>query len=132
MFYYDMINKLFNIWVVVIKIWHFVIGLSGIISCIFAGIGCYIAYVAMNEVYNFKIEITPIIEKLRKDSVVIIERPAPILIRDSISRNTTVPASHEKKQLGTDDSSYLSSDEINKIRNNRDEFLKKMHLFFEK
>lgn len=118
---------------VVIIVWRFAVGLAGIISCIFAILGCYIAYTAVSEVYHLNIEIAPVIEKFRKDSIVVIERPIPIIRDSSSDNNSTVQfeAKHTE-ELDTDDSPFLRQKKIDAMRNDRDAFLEKMQRFFGK
>ncbi|MDE5783963.1 MAG: hypothetical protein K2H97_06570 [Prevotella sp.] len=116
-------------------IWNFLVGISNIGSCLLAAISCFLAYNAVLEVISLNVEINQIIENFQKDSVVIIERPVPILVqKDSFLENRSEirPDSlpKTKQNLESDTSPNLSPAEIDEIRRDRDAFLKKMHQLF--
>ena len=117
------------------RIWNFLIGISNIGSCFFAATSCYIASIAVLEVFNLNVEINQIVEKSQKDSVVIIERPVPISVpQDSSLENRSGIRQDNRpvieQNTESDDSPYLTSTEIDEIRRRRDEFLKRMRLLW--
>lgn len=128
-------------------IWSFFVGVSNIISCIAAIASCYIAYTAASEIFHLNVEISPIVEKLQKDSV-IIEKTTPIVIQKDISYSRPdaeeIPE-HVKKSpeqskklpvaapnMDSEDSQTLQPTKIDSIRSRRDAFLERMKPFFGK
>lgn len=131
-------------------VWSFLVGISTIIGCIVSIISCYIAYNAASEIFHLNFEISPIVEKFRQDSVVIIERTAPVVIQKDNSKNqrdADSPEIQEKEKnspeygknpqetepsIEPDNSQHVSSSEIDNIRSRRDAFLERMKPFFGK
>ena len=132
------------------KLWSFFVGISNIISCIAAVVSCYIAYTAASEIFHLNVEISPIVEKLRKDSVIVVEKNVPIIQKDTSPNsqsNITTQKSPQKPKdsleqagntpkiepnIDSDDPKYLPSSEVDNIRSRRDAFLEKMKPFFGK
>lgn len=128
--------------------WNFFVGLSSIISCIVSILSCYIAFITVSEIISLNIEINPIVEKLQKDSIVIIEKHIPIQsqneniqyknilkqptidnsqqIKDS---NKSIDTNNDTDTIVSENNNHLSSSEINNIRTRRDLFFKRMKNF---
>jgi len=94
----------------------FFVDLSNIICCIVSNASCYIAYTIVAEIISLNIDIAPVVEKLQKDSIVIIEWPAPIVIRDSVSINLTARQQAIEQNINEKVPQNLSSSEIDDIR----------------
>lgn len=128
--------------------WNFFVGLSSIISCIVSILSCYIAFITVSEIISLNIEINPIVEKLQKDSIVIIEKHIPrqlqnenIQHKNSLKQptidnsqqikdsNKSIDINNDIDTIVSENNNHLSSSEINNIRTRRDLFLKRMKNF---
>lgn len=117
------------------QIWNFLVGISGIVGCIFTIFSCYIAYNAVSEIIELNIAIGPIMARIQKDSIIVIERIAPI-DKDSDhkyhddSQKTVEPSLEPRTEPAN--STYLSPAEIEDVRKRRDTFYEKMRPLFDK
>ena len=128
--------------------WNFFVGLSSIISCIVSILSCYIAFITVSEIISLNIEINPIVEKLQKDSIVIIEKHIPrqlqnenIQHKNSLKQptidnsqqikdsNKSIDINNDTDTIVSENNNHLSSSEFNNIRTRRDLFLKRKKNF---
>jgi len=127
-----MTNKTSSILSAINEIWHFIVGLSNIISCIVSIASCYIAYTIVTQIISLNIDIAPVVEKLQKDSIIIIERPVPIVICDSLSNSPSKRQPAIEQNKDKEGSKNLSSTEIDDIRKHRELFLERTHMLLGK
>lgn len=127
------------------RTWNILVGISNIVSCLASVLSCYIAYHAVLEIINLNVEISPITEKIQKDSIVIIERAVPTFKPQKQSQKKRSQENHSQENhsdipqdappiieqsIESDASPYLPSSETEEIRRNRDAFVEKMNLLF--
>lgn len=127
------------------KTWNFLVGISNIVSCLVSVLSCYIAYHAVLEIISLNVEISPITEKIQKDSIVIIERPIPTFKPQNHSQENHSQENHSQENCSdkpqkeppiieqskeSDNSPYQLSSETEKIRRDRDAFIERMNLLF--
>ena len=134
-----MVNIVHKIFSIAKDIWHFLVESSNIISCVAAVLSCYIAYTAVSEIITLNIELSPIIERIQKDSIIFIEKPIPLEVRENIT-NEQNPASDEESSKfemndNTNDeqdpgSHYLNKETVESIRAHRESFLERMRRYF--
>lgn len=110
------------------RIWRFLVGISTIISCCIAILTCYITYTAAKEIINLNVEVSPIIEKIQKDSIVVIhERPTPEPNQDThFVKSPAVSPQQIYQSTEEEESPYLSSSAIDEIRGGREDFFKRI------
>lgn len=133
-----MANKTQKFKSVIKGIWNFFVGISNIVSCFVAILSCYIAYTAVSEIFQLNVEISPIIEKLQRDSIVI-ERAVSVVTPNAVvtPKDTAyIQPDTQTKDLpeiipnaDADSSKYLPRTEMDNIRARRDAFLERMKLF---
>lgn len=107
--------------------WNFLVGIANIISCVVAVVSCYIAYTAVVEIINLNIEIAPVVERFKKDSI--------IIEKTIISESPTELKKQESETMSDselDDSKFLPSTEVDNIMIDKAVFLERMQKLFKK
>ncbi len=103
---------------------NFLVAFFNIISCIAAVFSCIAAYTVVSEIISLKIEITPVVEKFQKDSIIIIRVPVQEPTIDDNGQKPSEALPEPTVQPGPGDT--VSEVEINSIRLDRDNFWKQM------
>ena len=134
-----MVNILLKILSITKDIWHFLVESSNIISCVAAVLSCYIAYTAVSEIISLNIELSPMIERIQKDSIIFIERPTPLEVRENITNEQNPASEEESSKFEMNDNTndeqdsgnhYINKNTLESIRADRESFFERMRIFF--